>query len=767
MITQSARWIRFAFSMLLLVLFLMLAYVLWNKQQFKYGFRSFSVENETGAVYISNCNRLKDKLSAADDLSLEGLPENLKSGINLILENKNSEFDHRLNDACYISWNATDFVLVFKTNEMDPAAISENLLDIMVSSTFDDESIIIAGTKYQVAQYNQYLTIRNNSFKTTKSEKPEHFGNSDFIIFNQAFPEGQNHVIVKNNHHQIWEEKMAGPESKPLLHEQFMQFIPAGFSVLNYYGSGQFKTDAGSFYAAQDNRSYEWIEGGLMLVTKDSFQLMIAPQNLDKDLKMMLEEQTLAARGDTNFIPFFNIGNYEVMPFDSDVIWQTTDKTVQDNFHFYTHIDNFNVLANSIPAMRWYLGELQLGNLFLKSPMLSSIYRSSIPQRVHQFTMTHKSGNDFEIESRTWRTKEVCIITHFAGANQSNSSGTIQVVQDFEISIIPNSIQVINENLQQNILVSNQNQIRYYDTSGTEKWALNLSTDLNGVPQIIDLENDGNNEIVLFQKDQIDIVKTDGKSAPGFPKKLSANSNGGVAVNYDNAFNYRFLVSAGNQIKSLDESGQPVIGWMFGTMTAELKGEISYYVTGGKDMISFKDINNNQYVINRRGESRLSKNSKVNLPNESPFVVGALDESSLRKLGYKNNFIYNYYLMDGHKDSVKLDKSVNALSAKWIFNNNQPLLVIEESDRVVVLNEFGYEKEVVLKPDPLQSYAGLVVNEDFQYVFANNSQNALYLLDGFGKMIFPVPVTGSTVYCLTNEQLYTFVGTKIKVYKTN
>ncbi|MBL7899406.1 MAG: hypothetical protein JNJ99_12785, partial [Crocinitomicaceae bacterium] len=699
--------------------------------------------------------------------SLEGLPEILKSGIDYAVQNKTAEFDNRLNDACYISWNATDFVVVFKTNDMSPADISENLLSMTVSSTFDDESIMIGSNKYKIEQFNQFLTIRNNSIQTKKSETTEHFGNSDFIIFNAAFPSGQNHVILKNSHHKVWEEKINGPESKPLLHEQFMQFVPAGFSQLSYFGSAEFSVNAGSFLPVTDQRTYEWIDGGMMIVTKDSFQLIIAPQNLEKDLKMSLEEQTLAARGDTNFIPYFNIGNYEVMPFESDINWKSSDQIITENFHYYTHIDNFNVLANSIPAMRWYLGELQLGNLFLKSPMLSAVYRGSIPQRVHYFKMSHKSGSDFEIESRTWRTQENCIITHFSGGEQSTSTGNVQIVQDFEISIIPNSIQIMHENNYQNILVSNQNQIRCYDTAGMEKWALNLSTNLNGSPQIIDLENDGLSEVVLFQKDQIDVIRLDGHSAAGFPKKFTAVSNGGVAVNYDNAFNYRFLVSTGNQIKSLDEAGQPVVGWMFGSMTAELKGEISYYVTGGKDMISFKDINNNQYVINRRGESRLSKNSKVNLPNESPFVVGALDESSLRKLGYKNNYIYNYYLMDGHKDSVKLDKSVNALSAKWIFNNNQPLLIIEESDRVVVLNEFGYEKEVVLKPDPLQSYAGMVVNEEFQYVFANNSQNALYLLDGFGKMIFPVPVTGSTIYCLTNEQLYTFVGNKIKVYKTN
>ncbi|MBK9191846.1 MAG: hypothetical protein IPM77_10205 [Crocinitomicaceae bacterium] len=460
MITKSTRWIRFIFSLVLLVVFCILAYVLWNKQQFKYGFRSFSVENETGAIYISNCNRLKEKISSSQDLSLEGLPETLISGIDFIIHQKNSDFDKRLNDACYISWNSADFVIVFRTNDMDPSDISENLLKMMVSSTFDDESIIIGGNKYQIEQFNQFLTIRNNSLQTKKSEKTDHFGNSDFIVFNDAFPSGQNHVILKNNHHQVWEEKINGPESKPLLHEQFMQFIPAGFSQLSYFGCSQFSTNAVSFFPAADNRSFDWIDGGMMIVKKDSFQLLIAPQNLEKDLKMILEEQTLTARGDTNFIPFFNIGNYEVMPFESDINWQTNDGTIAENFKYYTHIDNFNVLSQFNTCHALVSGRASAGNLFLKSPMLSSVYRGSLPQRVHHFNMIHKSGSDFEIESRTWRTKEDCIITHFAGADQSTGSSTVRMDHDFEISIIPNSILIINENLQQQILVSNQNQIR-------------------------------------------------------------------------------------------------------------------------------------------------------------------------------------------------------------------------------------------------------------------------------------------------------------------
>src|SRR5690606_5187328 len=198
----------------------------------------------------------------------------------------------------------------------------------------------------------------------------------------------------------------------------------------------------------------------------------------------------------------------------------------------------------------------------------------------------------------------------------------------------------------------------------------------------------------------------------------------------------------------------------------ELKGEMSYYVTQGKDLIAFKDANNKQFVLNRRGESRLNKEIKVDLPAESSFVVGNYDAGSLRKLGYHDNYVYNYYLMDGHKDSVKLDKQVNAVNAFWLFNENRPLLVIEELGRILVLDEFGYEKNAILKPDAVSSFESVHINQDFRYVFVDNSNISLYLLNGYRKMIFPAPVKGSNVFLLKDRFLYTFVRTKLKVYKT-
>ncbi|MBK6525563.1 MAG: hypothetical protein IPG07_08415 [Crocinitomicaceae bacterium] len=70
---------------------------------------------------------------------------------------------------------------------------------------------------------------------------------------------------------------------------------------------------------------------------------MIAPQNLELDLKLTLEEETLLRRGDTSFIPYFNIGPYQVMPFETNLSWQKTIPGQKDDFHFFTELDNFNI----------------------------------------------------------------------------------------------------------------------------------------------------------------------------------------------------------------------------------------------------------------------------------------------------------------------------------------------------------------------------------------------------------------------------------------
>jgi hypothetical protein len=766
MVSGYSRWFRLILILILAGIFMLTAYLIFRKQQEKYSYTSFRVPNETAGVMIPNIDRLREKITSASDLQLQELPQILNSAINGVIGNKSFKFSEKLSPGCFISYNTTEFLIAFQTSGLTTAELSGFLKDdFIVNSVFAEGTLTIEDITYSVAQFNHFLVISNCDFEANIISDKEHFGNADYIVYRDSSTSGDHHIIKDFSHHIVSSENQIGPQGKPLLHEAFISFVPSVFSELYFFGSTRFNSDQHYFFNQPEPKTFDWIDGGLIILRKDSFELMIAPQNSELDLKLTLEEETLLKRGDTSFIPYFNIGPYKVMPFETNLNWQKTIPGQKDNFHFFTELDNFNILANSIPAMRWYLGELQLGNLLTKNEQLFQLYCESLPQRAHMFSIESGTGKTYQLVNKIWIDSSECIVSKSISGGSAKANEPAKLYASFEINFTPISILTLKKNETELILLTGSNQIDLYDTSGNKMWSVSITNQINGKPQIIDLENDGVNEIVLFQTNQMNILDINGNALNGFPKKFNAPSSGGIAVNYDNSFNYRFLTNIGNEIKSLDETGNPVIGWMFSQMTTTLQGDISYYVTQGKDMISFKDNNNKQYVINRRGESRLTKITMVNLPNESPFVVGNYDESSLRKLGYKNNFIYNYYLLDGQKDSVKLDRNVNPLQAYWIFNNNQPLLVIEESERVVVIDEFGYEKESVLKPVPNQAFGGLVIGDSFKYVFVDNSENALYLLDGFGKMIFPIPVRGSNVFHLNDRLLYTAAGNRINIYQ--
>jgi len=766
MISGYSRWFRLILILILTGIFLITAYLIFRKQQEKYSYTSFRVKNETASVMIPNIDRLREKINTSSDLQLSQLPQILSDAIDGVIQNRSFEFSEKLSAGCFFSYNENEFLIAFQSSGITSSDLSGYLLEeFFVTSVFGDGNLVVGDITYRVQQFNHFLVISNCEFEANIKSEKEHFGNADYIVYRDSSGAGDHHIVKDFSHHVVSSENVIGPEGKPLLHEAFISFVPSVFSELHFFGSTRFMSDQQFFFNQPAPKTFDWVDGGLIIIRKDSFELMIAPQNMELDLKLTLEEETLLNRGDTSFIPYFKIGPYQVMPFETNLNWQKTIPGQKDEFHFFTELDNFNILSNSIPAMRWYLGELQLGNLLKENEQLYRLYCESLPQRAHTFSIMSGKDKTYELVNKIWIDPSECIVSKSVSGGSAKANEPAKLYASFETDFIPTSILTLKHNAIEHILLTGSSQIELYDTSGKKIWSVPITNPLNGKPQVIDLENDGVDEVVLFQTNQLNILDINGLPLSGFPKKFTSPSQGGIAVNYDNSYNYRFLTSIGNQIKSLDETGNPVVGWMFSQMTSTLQGDVSYYVTQGKDMISFKDNNNKQYVINRRGESRLTKEVAVKLPNESPFVVGNYDESSLRKLGYKNNFIYNYYLLDGQKDSVKLDRTVNALLAYWIFNNNQPLLVIEESERVVVIDEFGYEKESVLKPKPNQAFGGLVIGDSFRYVFVDNSENALYLLDGFGKMILPLPVKGSDVFHLNDRLLYTAAGNRINIYQ--
>lgn len=756
---------RILFIIGLLAAFSWAAFYLFLKQQTHYSYRSFTLPDQHGSVFIPDIDRLIRKIDVSDEMEVVIDHDLLRNGITKVLSADSVRLNKDFGKSCYISWSSDNFVLAFQYSA-GPDEIVEKLseqfsLDFSVS----ENNIIFNNTSLTVGNYGDFTCLSLLPFEPDIKNQGKFTSNADYTVYSPDNTQGTHHILSGRQHFSMWEEETAGAKGKPLFHQRFFERVPLSAQVISFYGSARLNEDVRVLFPDADtipDDAFNWVDQGLIIFRKDSFQLLVAPQNTDRDLRLMLEEQTLKAQGDTGQINSFNISSYEITPFESDVSWQNIISELDDELRFFTEYLNFNVMANSIPAMRWYLGELQMGSMYFVDAENRKIHEEMVPQLAHYIRIDQSSGDQRTFDSGTWLHAERCTYTRTSVGSGSFEVEGLKTIAEMLVEIQPSRITVIKDTSL--ILINNSRQLVMYE-HGVKKWRLDLSTPLVKRPQVVDFENDGSYEIVMLQANQMDVVDHLGKSLPGYPVMFNGTCGGGLAVNYDNQYDFRLLVNVGNQVISFNEAGKKVDGWMFTGMDASLKDEVVYHVAGDKDIISFSDQTNRQYVLSRRGDFRFPGIVRLKTDNTAPFILGQLENSSLRKMGFKNPFIYNYYMADGSRDSVKLDMTVSPKALHWEYNDGHPVLIIEEENRVLEFSEFGYLQSEVLKPAGAFKFVGRLGNQDSRYVFADNSQNNLYLLNGLGKMMTQAPVQGSAIYAYEKGWLYTFVGSKLMVYK--
>lgn len=756
---------RAILTFLVLCLFTYTAYYLYEKQKLKLDYLSFQLENPTASFIVPDIDRLIDKVSSPQDLTQATWQPTLEAGIQSAMNHKSFSFNREIAKDCFFSFNETDFVLVFNTSTSISSLIEIVNQEFQIEAKYSDGKIKLNGASYFADHYGNYLAVSSGAVNPIETQSPVEYGNADYIEFKSGDKQKMvQHILSTDYHFSLWEESSEKLQGKAVNHSSYFASAPADFDQVVFYGSTRITEDAHLLFAQPNEGSFAWLSDGLLYARKGEFEIVIAIQGDSPDLSLLLEEQTVNAQEDSLSLDYFNIGKFKIMPFRSTFNWTESIEELKSELNYYTEFKNFNVMSNDIPAMRWYLGQIQLGNLIANNQLIYKTYLDCLPETSHFVSMNRDSESGYTCESRIYQRDSSCIFSVVNSGVQDLQMEGVEVVYDFSIEIVPQELMAFSENEADLVLANNSTEIALYNVQGDQKWRLNLSTPLVEKPVRVDFENDGISEFVLFQSNQVDVVGINGKSLPGFPAKYNGTSTAGLAVNYDNLFKYRLIVNVGNTVKVYSEEGKIVDGWMFKGMDAALQGKIYHVITEGKDIITFKDTQSRQYVLNRRGEYRIEEPIIFKLPAESDFVIGSLG-SALRKVGYKDGYIYNYYILDGLKDSVKIDQTVSPIATYWEYNSGKPLLIVEEPGRLLIVNEFGYVQSEVLKPNQSNEFVGLVGTQEYGFVFADNSQNTIYLLNNYGKMILPQAVKGSSVSVIQNNLLYSFSGINIKAFK--
>jgi hypothetical protein len=430
--------------------------------------------------------------------------------------------------------------------------------------------------------------------------------------------------------------------------------------------------------------------------------------------------------------------------------------------------ENFNILTNSIGAMRWYISAIQTGDLLSYEDVFSTYYKQVVPSKLHHLAVSYEGENK---EGLVFNAK---IWNKTGGVKNANTAIVLKETQqnkqvalsDFEVGITPSRIDVIDLKDEEALLLSNDKAAIAYAKDGKELWRYDFPEKLVVAPQIIDFENDQKSEIVFFMNRLVVILRSNGAQISGWTKKMNEPVYGGTCLNYDNKFDYRILINKGSSILAFDEKGDVVNGFNFKGMNGGLVGGIDYALINGKDYISFKDQANQLYTLTRRGENRFNKIRTIDLPNETDFLLGE-KEATIRKMGYDRQYIYSYYVKDGNLDSVKLDKRANPIRVFWLQDHASPRLVVEEVNRVLVIDKFGYVENEIVKPTNAKRLIAVNETENLCFVLFDDINNSLYLLNNEGKMVVSNAIKSTEVFKIFDSQIYTYDGLRLKAYKLN
>lgn len=754
--------VRIIAIVLLAGLFSILAFLLHQKQSQQFTFRSFELPGQKNAVFIPNLDRLLKRIDTPAQFGEISLNPTLTEGFSMLVQERAKGFNAILGPACYLSFSESDFSLVFKNQDLTGDILVQTLKSVFqVDAAVHEDLLSLNKNNYFIKHYGFFTHISSLDFLPRYVDYQEPKTNADYIVFHDSIGFTRK-IIAYHQLFSVWNDTAALVKGRPIKHAALVTKIPSHFEEFTFYGSDRFAVDKLAFFNAPTDEAYSWVNGGMLVFKKGEYELLIASQNDQRDLKLMLEEQTLASKVDTLPITYTTVKNFEIRPFESSFNWTAEIPALTQVMTHYTEFENINVMGNSLEAIQWYLAEIQTGNLIYQDELLMNYYLRSTPTKAHILHVQFDSDS-LQCETITWLDKEKRIRAKTAVSIHGASNQPETVGKAIEVPFEPLYILPLNKRGEGDLLIAGANQMALLKMDGSLAWQVNFTSPLLFAPEFIELEKDGEVAFALFSQGGFTVYDANGKQKSNLTIKTNEPLKGGMCVNYDNGFDYRFFLVFANCVVCYNEAGELVTGWNFSGLKVPLSGAAFYTQINGIDFLTFKDVNSKIHLLNRRGENRFGPATSTKLPNESDFVIGE-NEELVHKLGYANQFIYTRFLKDGYTDSLKLDFAVNAVSAKWVYAET-PILLIEEPSRILLFNTSGYLEHEILKPQNANRFIDVDYNLTFRYVFFNNSNNSLYLLNKDGRLLVSGLTIKPTVFGLNETVFYTFDGLKINEQK--
>ena len=279
-----------------------------------------------------------------------------------------------------------------------------------------------------------------------------------------------------------------------------------------------------------------------------------------------------------------------------------------------------------------------------------------------------------------------------------------------------------------------ENNLVDLDKEGTERWKIQLESNVLGKIKVIDYHKNGDHQLLFNTREAIHLLDNSGAEVRNFPIRLrSAATNEVSVLDYDGKKDYRFLVAcADRKVYNFEKSGKLTTGWITKSTQDIVEFPVHHFRVGSRDYLVFFD-HNHTYILDRFGNERVRlKEEFVHSRNDISLIVDKRgvssmvttdDRGKIRMIGFDGsgkkmnagNFSSAHFFLplvrtsDQGSDFLFLDKknlSLSDYSGKIVFTHSlavqpdqTPVQVVFGNKKLIEIHSISENKTILIKND--------------------------------------------------------------------
>ncbi len=291
------------------------------------------------------------------------------------------------------------------------------------------------------------------------------------------------------------------------------------------------------------------------------------------------------------------------------------------------------------------------------------------------------------------------------------------------------------------------NKVYLITPDGRILWEKKLNKPILSDIYQIDFYKNNKLQYLFNTEDRIYLLDRNGNNVERYPINLSNKATNGLALfDYDKNKNYRiFIATADHKTQVYDKKGSIITGWKASKSEHIVSQEIQHIRNNGNDYIIYADENRN-YVLNRRGETRLT--IKDDFSRNKLSSVFCVNNKLVTTDSYAN--IRFIDLKDGNVTTKNLLNTELSHYFTMVSKGSETSYILVTQNKVMIYNNKFKEMASIDIKGTLALHADIYQfsSTDYKIGVYDEENKKIYLINKDGSFYKNFPLKGSSRFSI-------------------